>query len=954
MRGNNVVRLIKLILLMLLFSAPVSLPEELTGTEPGPALIQDFTFKSSPNQTVILIHADRSFNYNSYYPNPRLFILDVPSAQSKLVKNFVDLKTSQVDSATLTQIGEGQKPLVRVEFNLRQSIQSSLQKEGSKLRLTFVTQKPFEPSVAGGVAGKESSAREQLAKPNQVGAPTSINDVTIQEGEDQLQFTLLTTAKPSFKPLELTGPTRLVIDVENSNFKISRHAVKVNSDLVQRIRFGYGESNQGKLVRCVFDLARNAPYEIVATESGLVIRFRKKHGQESWLSTEHGIRAEQANPHGEEKVAEPLQELPSSSPLSLDAKPLVSAIFDEMQRIVMPRPLAAPINFPAIEETVSFPDMTLNNRRPNIGTFGKTLDVAKPLLKEDSEVRPDVQVASKRPDAAGELQGNADLKVLNLPPAAQKPTSTNPRLPQHQASNRTILDEQKKRAALPSPLLDYARTDPPQAGTQSLTRGHQNIVIAQLVPPPPALAAQTVQPKPVSAQQSQPTTGVTPPAPPTPQPLAAQPNPGQVISLVNLNQTPKYSGELISLELKDADIKDFFRLVGEISGLNIVLDPDVKGNLTIFLNDVPWDQALDVVLKNNSLGKQVEGNVLRVASNVTLQAEEEQRKRLADARVLAAELQTETRVLSYAKAVDLSAVLKKILSPRGDIIVDSRTNSMIISEIPGKFPAIDTLIRQLDKKIKQVEIEARVIAATRDFLRDIGVQFGVIVGNNAQNKLAGAVPGNPFTRTPPPSVTIQPGQSGGAPDSLPLNVNLGAKAATSGLSFFGGFTHNVLLDAIITAAEARGNAKLLSKPKIITQDNIEGFVQQGVKIPVQTIVNNTVSVQFFDFALKLKVTPQITDEGTINLNVNVENSSPDFSRQVAGIPTINTQETRTTVLVDNGGTVVIGGVLIDNEQVNIRQVPGVGSIPVIGNLFKNRSVNKQTQELIFFISPKIL
>jgi type IV pilus assembly protein PilQ len=184
--------------------------------------------------------------------------------------------------------------------------------------------------------------------------------------------------------------------------------------------------------------------------------------------------------------------------------------------------------------------------------------------------------------------------------------------------------------------------------------------------------------------------------------------------------------------------------------------------------------------------------------------------------------------------------------------------------------------------------------------------------------------------------------------------NLGANAATSAISFFGGFTNNFLVDVIISAAERRGSAKLISKPKIITQDNIEGFVQQGVKIPVQTTINNTVSVQFFDFSLKLTVTPQITDEGTIVLKVDVENSTPDFSRQVQGVPTVNTQQTKTTVLVNNGGTVVVGGVLIDNEQVNIRQVPGFGSIPVIGNLFKNRSVNKQTQELIFFLSPKIL
>ncbi|MFN8005755.1 MAG: type IV pilus secretin PilQ [Terriglobia bacterium] len=443
-------------------------------------------------------------------------------------------------------------------------------------------------------------------------------------------------------------------------------------------------------------------------------------------------------------------------------------------------------------------------------------------------------------------------------------------------------------------------------------------------------------------------------APASPAPQSPLPVAGQVISAPAPAVAPKYSGDLISLELKDADLKDFFRLIGEISGLNIVLDPDVKGSLTIFLNDVPWDQALDVVLKNNNLGKQLDGNVLRIAANTTLEQEETQRKRLSDARVVAAELQTETRILSYAKAADMSAIIKKVLSPRGDIIVDVRTNSMIITDIPQTFTRIDNLIRQLDRKIKQVEIEARVVATTRDFLRDIGVQLGAIYGNGDKNVVSGAVPGNPFSRQPPPSVTMSPGQSGGAQNALPLLSNLGANAATSGVAFFAGITDKFLLDSIITAAERRGSAKLLSKPKIITQDNIEGFVQQGVKIPVQTTINNTVSVQFFDFSLKLTVTPQITDEGTIIMKVDIENSTPDFSRQVQGVPTVNTQQTKTTVLVSNGGTVVVGGVMIDNEQTNVRQVPGFGSLPAIGYLFKNKSVNKQTQELIFFLSPKIL
>ncbi len=415
-----------------------------------------------------------------------------------------------------------------------------------------------------------------------------------------------------------------------------------------------------------------------------------------------------------------------------------------------------------------------------------------------------------------------------------------------------------------------------------------------------------------------------------------------------------YSGERISLELKNADVKDFFRLIGEISGLNIVLDPDVGGSLTLFLKDVPWDQALDVVLRNHSMGRHLDGNVLRIANLSTLQAEQEQRQRLAQARVAAADLQTRTRVPSYAKAAELSLILKKALSPRGDIMVDERTNSMIISDVPEKFAAIEALIQQLDRKIRQVEIEARVVAASRNFLRDIGVQWSARFNRNAQDRTTDSDFISPFSRFALPETPLSTGGTAGAKGSGPLSLNLQANATASPLAFAIGFATEFILDTLITAAEHKGNAKLLSKPKILTQNNIEGVVKQGIQIPVQTTVNNTVSVRFIDFVLRLTVTPQITEEGAIVLSVDIENSTPDFSRQIQGIPTVNTHQTTTTILVENGGTVVIGGILIDSEHDSVSQVPGLGSIPILGYLFRNRSVVKDTRELLFFLSPRIL
>ena len=1006
MRSKPSIRYLKLIFLL---STVVVVPirsQSLVGGESTPALIQDLSFGSSGSQTIVTVSADRLIDYTSYYPNPRLFILDIPEAQSRLSTNFLAIKTNLVDFATVSQIGEGQKSLIRIEFNLNLPVRYALKGEGSKVQVVF------------NASDTSSEASRKLESPATSGrpTPTSIQDVAIQESEDQLEFRLLTSAQPIFKYFELDKPERLVIDVENSTFKVLRKSVVVKSDLIQRLRFGNGESSQGKLVRCVFDLSHRAPYQVVGTETGVVVRFQKAakpavqeaRGKAFLPKTEASAEPERFSQ---------VEEFAPSGPLTLDVKPLVPVAFLQGQALAQPVPPTPPLEIPQLGEPEPLTQIAMNGHSSQGELFQDSLELAKPSINtqrnlhaevpEPSEPEPLAQLAKNNYQPGSDLLVNpvhaAEPRLSESAiPRVKVPEVREPEpLPQIAMnpwdsasslySSPLSLSRPLPAAGLitPShPPIDTAKQaatstqklsnpPPPQLNAGQPLPTEKPVVIAQADPTPPVLKTRTqlLQPDTVHSQtatsdskgtmpQSKSVALLTQQAPaPSIEPLKpvaqthpmTQPVTGQIISQASTPVAPRYSGELISLELKDADLKDFFRLIGEISGLNIVLDPDVKGSLTIFLNDVPWDQALDVVLKNNSLGKQIEGNVLRIATNVTLEAEETQRKRLADARVLAAELQTETRVLSYAKAADLSTVLKKVLSPRGEIIVDPRTNSMVISDIPGKFPAIDALIKQLDKKIRQVEIEARVIAANRTFLRDIGIQWGAIMGNNAENKIAGALPGNPFSRVPPPSVSVPPTSgSGGASNSIPLNVNLAATAPTSSLYGLVGFTHNFILDVIITAAENHGNARLLSKPKILTQDNIEGFVQQGVKIPVQTTINNTISVQFFDFALKLRVTPQITEEGTIMLNVNIENSTPDFSRVVQGVPTVNTQETRTTVLVTNGGTVVVGGVLIDNEQINIRQVPGFGSLPLIGYLFKEKSVNKQTQELVFFLTPRIL
>jgi type IV pilus assembly protein PilQ len=421
---------------------------------------------------------------------------------------------------------------------------------------------------------------------------------------------------------------------------------------------------------------------------------------------------------------------------------------------------------------------------------------------------------------------------------------------------------------------------------------------------------------------------------------------------------PKYTGEPISVNLKDVDLKDFFRLIHEISGLNVVLDPNVHGTLTVVLDDVPWDQALDIVLKNNDLARELEGNVLRIATVETLKHEADARRAQIDSETLAVEKVSVTRFLSYAKAKDVIVTVKKFLSLRGDVVADDRTNAVIVNDIPKVLPTIDRLLTQLDRKTQEVEIEARVVAATRQFARDIGTQLGFGWGNGHSaiggNQAVGSSPTTVSGLTPG-YITVPGTGSSTTGSSIPLFSNLGSTSPSSGLSFVNA-SNTVRIDAVLSLAESRGLLKVLSRPRVVTQNNIQALVKQGVRVPIvtQAQLGGPPTVTYVDAFLRLTVTPQITSENTIFLNVDVENTTPNFGQEVQGNPELITQQATTQVLVTDGGTVVIGGVIQTQNSINITQVPLLGNLPYLGNLFKHTQVTTSNQELIFFITPRII
>ena len=495
-------------------------------------------------------------------------------------------------------------------------------------------------------------------------------------------------------------------------------------------------------------------------------------------------------------------------------------------------------------------------------------------------------------------------------------------------------------AALASASVTSASVKPQTEDAPQLPKSSVPQVRDQPVRDPGAragLAAETLANSPQVAQAPVEVARLNPPAQ------------GPLLGNATTTSTSKYSGEPISVNLKDVDLKDFFRLIHEISGLNIVLDPTVKGTVTLVLDDVPWDQALDIVLKNNALDRELQGNVLRIAGTDTLRREAVDRRAQSEAVALAVDRQTITRFLSYAKSKEIVPTVKKFLTARGDVISDERTNALIISDIPSVLPSLDRLISQLDRKSQEVEIEVRVVSATRSFSRDLGFQLGFNWGNGVST-IGGS---NPNASTAGKTTTGGGSSTATNATTVPLFSNFPASGATSGFSI-SNITRSYGIDAILTAAENHNLAKVLSRPRVVTQSNVKAEVKQGVKLPVATAStgNSIATVSYIDAVLRLSVTPQITADNTIFLTVDVENTQPAGQSNNNYIMT--TQQATTQVLVTDGGTVVIGGVIQTTNSVSTTQTPVLGNIPWLGNLFKERLVKTETDELIFFITPKII
>ncbi len=410
---------------------------------------------------------------------------------------------------------------------------------------------------------------------------------------------------------------------------------------------------------------------------------------------------------------------------------------------------------------------------------------------------------------------------------------------------------------------------------------------------------------------------------------------------------PQFSGDPYDFSFKNADISNILKFIAKISGLNMVIDPDVTGRFTCELVQVPWDQALELILKVNGLDMIQEGNILRIGKVEKLATEAKKRQELREAREQEGNLEFSTRTLSYAKVADVLPILKKQMSPRGELVIDERTNTLIISEVPERFKIIDGLIETLDAANQQVQIEARIVEATANSLDSFGIQWGM-------NGVADAAHGNQTNLVFPNSVKFEGVQSTTAnPSGYAINIPTANSVIFPKISL-GNIAGTFNLDVALSALTRKGKGRIISSPRATTQNNMTAEITQGERIPIETNQNNTITTQYVNAALEMKVTPQITARGSVIMEIDIKNDVANFDKQVKSIPSIITESVKTTVMVMDGGTIVIGGLYKVTQSISSDGVPILSKIPLLGALFRNRNSEGSKRELMIFITPRII
>ena len=846
------------------------------------ALVQQASFSEDTDGARLVLSSDSPLVYTAYEPRPDLLVVELPGASLSESFSAPTASGSLVTSVRVEPMVEMGKQLTRLSIAHREGLHYDVRTVGQGLAIAL--------DVSSATASTDTTAAAEVAAAPPTPAATPAPVATAQAA----------TAAPA------RGEIAHVLE----EVRVASEAESVTVSLLGDGLFQPKEFVLDNPPRVVVDLPgihNQVKRRTVTVKSSLVSRVRISQFQ---------------------TAPEPITRVV----LDLN-RPLPHVVQADGERL-------------AVVVGTSLP-------------AAATIASASPAASRTSiSPAPEAAAAPEPPAPARKAPGPVEVAAAQEPPSTAPATTTAP-APQAAAppSAPAVKEEMVTASAAPPEISEKKTAEPPATAAPAATTPTQ----AASAAPAKSEAPSKLPPGVRSAHKNASPSSAPPKASAREEALfeaaaavlaqedaahPAQEAPGRFQPRTISETQTQFTGEPISLDLKDADIKDVFRTISQLTQLNIVVDPEVRGTVTVQLENVPWDQALDLILKQNGLGYVLENNIMRIATTAKLQAEQSDRARLAEARQAAEPTRTVIKKLSYARASEITGAIKSVMSKRGDIVVDARTNTLIIREIPTYLPAVLQLIENLDTATPQVMIEARIVETTKTLGRSLGINWGM-------NGVADVAHGNTTGLTFPSTIDFR----GNTPPGLQRGFRVGLDAGPPVLgASFANILNTFSLDFAITAAENQGLLKIISSPKVAALTNTQASIQSGTQIPVQTNVNNTTTVIYVDATLRLQVTPQITNEGTILLDVNVQKREPAVALNLAlgqNVPLTVRQYTG-QILVRDGGTAVIGGIFQINDQDQNNMIPGVWKIPIFGNLFKNNTRTEKHDELLIFITPRII
>jgi type IV pilus assembly protein PilQ len=782
-----------------------------------------------------------------------------------------------------------------------------------------------------------------LARQTPSQARTVLADLRQETGDTSTRLVIAGSAKPIFTS-HSPDPLTLVVDIADADSSRLPARLEVATREVESLRVSSLARGDGRTTaRVEVRLAALAPYTVQESGNDLVITVSRSSAGRT--------------------------ETPRNEPMALPAPPPpLKTTTTSKSSVSKPTPVSNPVD--AAPKATRISGVTpLSGGRVGYHVDGNgTLKPETFFLKNPNRLVvdfPDVVTARGQalPGAMSPVRGLRLAQFSAAPPrVARLVLEVDGTTPYHVVPDSTGASIIFGAGAPPAPALLGAPAQPVDSEPSTPVVHREPVSLESMT----SAQGPTLAPLPAPAESAP----VVPSAPAMKPAIRTEPIAQAPVKLApkesQAEPSEKFTGHPISLDFKDGDIIDLFRLMSEISGLNIIVNPGISGKVSLTIKEVPWDQALDLILKTNGLGYTLDGNVVRIARLADLQKEEQEARSLRKEKELSGEQTSWQGRLSYLDTEQVKAVVEKtVLSDRGTFTAIGSSPVFIVRDLPERVAAAQKLVLELDRPSAQVEIESRIVVTSRNFSRSLGVQWGFLNQQTPQY-------GNTTNLAFPNSIIVNGQAAGGDGDlqTLPsaagigqagrgYMVNLPAAGLNTGIGIsMGNILGSFNLDAALSAAESSGKARIISTPRITTQNKVAAEIKQGVQIPYQTVSNGTVTVSFKDAGLSMKVTPQITDAGTVFMQVIVENSSPDFGRVVgtgaAAIPPINTQSAQTSVLVKDGATTVIGGIYQGQETTAKQNTPFLSQIPILGMLFKNSNVQNTNNELLIFITPRIV